>query len=690
MHHSMIESLGVYLPEKVATTEELLGGCKVKLNFPLEKLTGIKSRRIAASHEFSRHLAEKAIANCFANSRYTPADIDLIICCSISRGEAPDRVTLEPTASVKLRDRFGFSNAIALDFANACAGIFTAIYFIESCIRSGSIRRGMVISGEYITHLVDNAQKEIVNEMDPRMACLTLGDAGVALIVDEAPGDSVGFSEIDIYTVGCYSTYCIARATEHAHGGVIMLTDSPRLSMAAIQQASANLVHVYQAQGRSIDSMSHLIMHQTSEKTLRDGMRELNRLCERDVCHDGNVIINLAERGNTATTTHFVALHDYIMSGTIKSGDDVAFSVNASGLTVGTALYTFDDLPDRLRAAKSPNGESPNGKWETADPLGRDPQGPGVRPMQAIHAAQLRDDPPASGVRIESVGTIPDWSVPERETLDLVKSAADDCLERSAHDRNDVDLLLFSGMFRSDYIAEPAIAALVAGKLAINDVVESQTDRKTLAFDVFNGAAGFLTACYAATQMIRAGTFKCAMVVTSEVELNRDLPGKTLLGIKEIGSAVVLDGCSASAGFGPFVFRYFPEHMDAYQVFAASDHGVPYVAVIKDPEVEELYLTCIDTAVQELLASAGLTMSQIGLVLPPQISISFTSSLSKRLGVSRDKVASVTYHAEDYYTSSLPYALKHAREQFMVNAGDIGLLIAIGAGLQVVCALYYF
>src|SRR5207249_478350 len=56
-------------------------------------------------------------------------------------------------------------------------------------------------------------------------------------------------------------------------------------------------------------------------------------------------------RGNTATTTHFVALADGIASGRIRSGDRVIFAISGSGLTLGTALYTLDDLPDRMAGA---------------------------------------------------------------------------------------------------------------------------------------------------------------------------------------------------------------------------------------------------------------------------------------------------------------------------------------------------
>jgi hypothetical protein len=43
----------------------------------------------------------------------------------------------------------------------------------------------------------------------------------------------------------------------------------------------------------------------------------------------------------------------------------------------------------------------------------------------------------------------------------------------------------------------------------------------------------------------------------------------------------------------------------------------------------------------------------------------------------------------DLFTSSLPYALEHVREQHLVEPGDIGLIINAGSGIQVGCAIYY-
>ena len=183
--NTIIESIGVYLPPQSISTGEVLMGCKNKIQFPLENITGIKTRRMAGQEEFSIDLARNAITDCLAKSKYHPTDIDLLICCNISRYDGLGSISFEPNTSIKLRHYFGFTNAIVFDITNACAGMFTGIYIVNAFLKTGTIRRGMVVSGEYITHLTQTAQKEIESFMDTRLACLTLGDAGAALILEK-------------------------------------------------------------------------------------------------------------------------------------------------------------------------------------------------------------------------------------------------------------------------------------------------------------------------------------------------------------------------------------------------------------------------------------------------------------------------------------------------------------------------
>ena len=68
--NTIIESIGTYLPPKIFSTVEVMQGCKNKIQFPLENITGIKTRRVAGESEFSIDLANKAVADCLANSKY--------------------------------------------------------------------------------------------------------------------------------------------------------------------------------------------------------------------------------------------------------------------------------------------------------------------------------------------------------------------------------------------------------------------------------------------------------------------------------------------------------------------------------------------------------------------------------------------------------------------------------------------
>jgi 3-oxoacyl-[acyl-carrier-protein] synthase III len=186
MCNTLIESLGVYLPPQAVSTQEVLQGCKKKVRFPLERITGIKSRRVAGETEFSIDLAGKAIADCLARSKYHPKDIDVLICSTICRYDGPNfQISYEPCTAVKLKKNFGLENALAFDLASACSGMFAAINLVDAFIKAGTIRRGLVVSGEYISHLAQTAQKEIAQFLDPRLACLTVGDAGAAVILEK-------------------------------------------------------------------------------------------------------------------------------------------------------------------------------------------------------------------------------------------------------------------------------------------------------------------------------------------------------------------------------------------------------------------------------------------------------------------------------------------------------------------------
>ncbi|MBC6492036.1 3-oxoacyl-[acyl-carrier-protein] synthase III C-terminal domain-containing protein [Flavihumibacter stibioxidans] len=666
---TVIESLGTYLPPQSCTTNEVLEACKHGLHFPLEKITGIKTRRMAGQLEFAMDLASNAVADCLARSKYSPDEIDMIICCNISRYNSPGMVSFEPGTSVALRQRFGFSNALVFDITNACAGMFTGIYILDAFLNTGAIRRGMVISGEYITHLTLTAQREIEGFMDKRLACLTLGDAGAAIVLEKSSRSGAGFVELDLQTLGRYSPLCIAKASEN--GGMIMYTDAVGLADVAIKACANHAMNAMEHAGWPADGFQHLIMHQTSGLTLNSAMREINRLYNKTVCHDGNTINNLEHRGNTASTSHFIALADQIRNKTINCGDKVVFGVSASGLTVGTALYVFDDLPERFRQMD-------------------------LQATSAVHESSASggdriENSAWPRIRIESIGKLPDMPGEARSSMELLVDAATQCLERSAYGSSEIGLLIYSGVYRSEYLLEPAFAALLAGELGMNATYPSSGDRKTLAFDVFNGSVGFLNACYVGQQLILAGKSSTAMVVTSEIENNDTVWPTERVGIKPTASAMIIDAAGQNnSGFSRFLFSHHPEYINAYTTYYVAEGFSPRLHVEIDPGIESIFISCIIPTVREILRLEGLAITEIDIVIPPQVSAGFIKRLSEALGYSTQKFIDAVGDGPDLFTSSIPYAMDHLYEDKLVKTGDIGLIITVGSGIQVGCAIYHF
>jgi 3-oxoacyl-[acyl-carrier-protein] synthase III len=407
-------------------------------------------------------------------------------------------------------------------------------------------------------------------------------------------------------------------------------------------------------------------MHQTSEASLNDAVGAVNRMFGQGAAHRDNTVYNVAERGNTATTTHFVALNDYILSNRINSGDNMVFSITGSGQTVGAALYTFDDLPDRVR------------------------RGTSAQHSHSIRTDSARKDVPATPrVRIESVGIAPAGQSTSPSSIQLAVQAATTCLDQSSLDRAAVGLIIHAGVYRDDFLSEPAVASLVAGELGINDDVQSPDGPKTLAFDVLNGAVGFLNACHVAAGMIGAGKAEHALVMASEIENNTPESGYPLNGISQSGSAILVGRSDGTEGFGRFIFQHHPEYSGALATYTQQQDGRCRLQIDRDPDLADLYLSCIPSAAKELLTLEGLDPSDVAVVLPPHLSPTALDELAAQIGIPRSRFVDLAVDT-DPFTSSVPYGLEHARRHRLVQPGDIALIVTVGSGVQVGCTTYRF
>ena len=85
MVKTRFESVGLYTPEKILSTRDLLSQMETEPWFDLEDLTGIKNRRVRSESEDSYTLATAAAEDCLQNSRYKASERDVIIYSAITR-----------------------------------------------------------------------------------------------------------------------------------------------------------------------------------------------------------------------------------------------------------------------------------------------------------------------------------------------------------------------------------------------------------------------------------------------------------------------------------------------------------------------------------------------------------------------------------------------------------------------------
>ena len=277
------------------------------------------------------------------------------------------------------------------------------------------------------------------------------------------------------------------------------------------------------------------------------------------------------------------------------------------------------------------------------------------------------------------------------ETLDMLHLAATECLGQSALACNDVGLLLFAGVYRTEYLSEPALAALLGVRLGMNAVLTDADSRRTLAFDVFNGALGFLNACHVAQQMLAAGNCAAAMVVASETENNAVAFPQDLAGISQTASAVILDAHPVPGrGMTRIAFSYNTALMQACTSHCHTQGTVRRMHYDRDADLEDKYLSCIESLVKTVLDEEGLSMDQIALIFPPQISSGFIRRLGERLQVPQGKLVDAVGNGPDLFTSSIPQGMAQAMRTGQAREGDRCLILAVGSGIQAGCALYQF
>lgn len=334
MPEPRFESLGIYLPERRLRSDELMKGLPFRNPALLRGITGIVERRVRAPGEDSVVLATRAAEACLARSSYAAEDLDIVVSGSITHLHPEGVGRTEPPTSHSVAEALGAERAQCIDLSNACAGMLTAAMVLDGLIRTGAVRRGLVVSGECITPIAESAMRDVRSLLDPQFASLTVGDAGAAFVLDDRgrPEERIDF--VEMVTLAEHAELCIG-TLNHDHGGFSMYSQAGELTrVGSGADFSRTVIEALARHGRRLDreDYEHVVFHQVTLVNIKKHMRYFQDPCGLDL---PNALISVDECGNTASTSHFVALERALRSEEVKAGDRVLFLAQASGINLG-------------------------------------------------------------------------------------------------------------------------------------------------------------------------------------------------------------------------------------------------------------------------------------------------------------------------------------------------------------------
>ncbi len=335
---SRIAGIGVALPARNVGTDEWTGPLSTDIKTRLERLTGIRSRRICGPDETALSMALDAARQGLATSGLAADQLDVVISTGISHMGEDLAVALDPPLSLSIKRGIGAERALHFDLTNACAGLQTGVLVLDQLIRAGRARCGLVVSGEFISNIGVSARDDIRSADDPQLASLTVGDAGAALVLQRAERSAPGIEICDLRTFAHYSDLCFGRPRRRGPG-TAMFTQAGELHAHAIAKLGPVMAEVLEQAGLSVQDIEWIIPHQTSRRAIRLGARELFGPLEPLL--RGRIVCNVEEFGNTASTTHVLALHRLLVEGRIGEGR-IMFVTFASGLAVGITVLRLD------------------------------------------------------------------------------------------------------------------------------------------------------------------------------------------------------------------------------------------------------------------------------------------------------------------------------------------------------------
>jgi 3-oxoacyl-[acyl-carrier-protein] synthase III len=316
-----ITGLGVHVPERVVTNEELAKLVDTTDEWIVTR-TGIHERRFAAQDEALTDVALPAVRRALEHAEVDPSTLDLIVCATVT----PDMMF--PTSSALIADAIGAPDAAAYDLLAGCTGFVYAIAQAYGMLASGLSQRALVVGGDVLSKILD---------LDDRSTLVLFGDGAGAVVME--PVESGGFLGFELGADGGGGENLWLPGS-----GSRFFEDPDRFvkmnGREVFKFATRVLVSSAQDLLRELDmdiaEIDVYVPHQANIRIIDHAARKLGVPAEK-------VVINVDKYGNTSSGSIPLALADAAADGRLKPGAKVLMTGMGAGLTWGSGLIEWTE-----------------------------------------------------------------------------------------------------------------------------------------------------------------------------------------------------------------------------------------------------------------------------------------------------------------------------------------------------------
>lgn len=266
-------------------------------------------------------------------------------------------------------------------------------------------------------------------------------------------------------------------------------------------------------------------------------------------------------------------------------------------------------------------------------------------------------------------------------TSDLCTLAAKGALKDANVDGKDIDLIVVATV--TPDMAFPSTACIVQKNIgAIN----------AAAFDISVGCAGFLYAISTASNFIKTGVYKRALVIGGEVlsKITNWEDRGTCVLFGDGAGACILEECEDSYGILSYDLgadggngHFLTQPAGGSRIptsIETVEKGLHYIHM-DGGEVFKFAVRIMEATSLEALKKADMELEDIDFLIPHQANERIIKSAAKRLKLSPDKVYINLDRFGNMSSASIPIALDEVYKNNLIKKGDSILLVAFGAGL---------